>query len=92
MVKRFNDDIAYVIQFVLCHPDTVLVVTADHETGGITKQSDGNFVYTTGDHSTANVPICAIGYGTEIFNNKTSDNTDIPKFLAKIYGENNFGA
>lgn len=92
MVKRFNDDIAYVIQFVLCHPDTVLVVTADHETGGITKQSDGNFVYTTGDHSTANVPICAIGYGTEIFNNKTSDNTDIPKFLAKIYGENNFGS
>ncbi|MBR2479164.1 MAG: alkaline phosphatase [Clostridia bacterium] len=92
MVKRFNDDIAYVIQFVLCHPDTVLIITADHETGGITKMSDGSFKYTTGNHSTANVPICAIGYGTEIFNGKESDNTAIPKFIAKIYGENNFGS
>lgn len=92
MVKRFNDDIAYVIQFVLCHPDTVLIVTADHETGGITKMSDGSFKYTTGNHSTANVPICAIGYGTEVFNDKESDNTAIPKFIAKIYGENNFGS
>ncbi len=91
MVKRFNDDIAYVIQFVLCHPDTALVITADHETGGITKQSDGSFKYTLDDHSTANVPTYAIGYGTEYFSGKEVDNTEIPKFLAKIFGNQNFG-
>ncbi len=91
MVERFNDTIAYVIQFVLCHPDTALVITADHETGGITKQNDGTFKYTLDDHSTANVPTFAIGHGTEFFNGKEVDNTEIPKFLAKIYGENNFG-
>ncbi len=92
MVERFNDTIAYVIQFVLCHPDTALVITADHETGGITKQADGTFKYTLDDHSTANVPTFAIGSGTEYFNGKEVDNTDIPKFLAKIYGENSFGS
>ncbi len=92
MVERFNDTIAYVIQFVLCHPDTALVITADHETGGIQKKDDGTFKYTLDDHSTANVPTFAIGHGTEYFNGKEVDNTDIPKFLAKIYGNNDFGA
>lgn len=91
MVERFNDEIAYVIQFVLCHPDTVMIITADHETGGITKNPDGSFKYTTTEHSTADVPVFAIGKGTEIFDDKKVDNTDIPKFIAKIYGENNFG-
>ncbi len=91
MVERFNDTIAYVIQFVLCHPDTVMVITADHETGGIAEQADGTFKYTLDDHSTANVPTFALGKGTEYFNGKEVDNTEIPKFLARIYGENNFG-
>ena len=92
MVERFNDVVAYMIEFVLFHPDTVLIVTADHECGGITEQPDGSFKYTLDDHSTANVPVYAIGAGTEIFNGQTIDNTDIPKFLAKIFGENNFGS
>ena len=91
VVKRFHDSIAYVIEFVLCHPDTVLIVTADHETGAIRKNADGSFSYTSGDHSTSNVPIFAIGDGTEIFNAKSSDNTEIPKFLAKIFSDDAFG-
>ena len=35
-VECFNDAIAYVAQFVFCHPDTALIITADHETGGLT--------------------------------------------------------
>ena len=92
MVERFNDVVAYMIEFVLFHPDTVLIVTADHECGGITEQPDGTFKYTLDDHSTANVPVYAIGAGTEIFNGQLIDNTDIPKFIAKIFGENNFGS
>lgn len=92
MVERFNDAVAYMIEFVLFHPDTVLIVTADHECGGITEQPDGSFKYTLDDHSTADVPTYAIGYGTEMFNGQKIDNTDIPKFIAKIFGENGFGS
>ncbi len=91
MVERFNDTIAYAIQYVLAHPDTVLIITADHETGGITKNDDGSFRYTLDDHSTVNVPVYAIGYGTEYFNGKEVDNTEIAKFMAKIFGNDNFG-
>ncbi len=91
MVERFNETIAYAIQFVICHPDTVLIVTADHETGGIVKNDDGTFRYTLDDHSTVNVPVYALGYGTECFNGIEIDNTEIPKFMAKIFGESNFG-
>ncbi len=89
--KRFHDCIAYVIEFVLCHPDTVLIITADHETGGIQKDANGEFYYTSTGHTVVNVPLFALGAGTEIFDGKDSDNTSIPKFLAKIYGFETFG-
>ncbi len=89
--KRFHDCIAYVIEFVLCHPDTVLIVTADHETGGIQKDANGEFYYTSTGHTGVNVPFFALGAGTEIFDGIDSDNTSIPKFLAKIYGFDTFG-
>lgn len=89
--KRFHDCIAYAIEFVLCHPDTVLIITADHETGGIQKDANGEFYYTSTGHTVVNVPLFALGAGTEIFDGKDSDNTDIPKFLAKIYGFDTFG-
>ena len=92
MVKRFNDAIAYATQFTLCHPDTLLIVTADHETGAIRKNADGSFSYTSGSHSVSNVPIFPNGAGTEIFHHKSTDNTEIPKFIAKIFGEDAFGS
>ncbi len=91
MVKRYNDVIAYVIEFVICHPDTALVITADHECGAIVKKPDGSFVYTSTNHSTENVPVYALGYGMDAFKKNTVDNTFIPKTLAKIYGVENFG-
>lgn len=90
-VALFNEAVTYAIEFTLMHPDTVLIVTADHETGGITLKNDGNYVFTSDNHTNVNVGVFAIGYGTEYFNGNTVDNTDIPKFIAKIYGNNNFG-
>lgn len=90
--KRYNDVIAYCVQFALCHPDTALIVTADHETGGITfNESTQKYIFTSKDHTNADIPIYAIGGGTEYFKDKRVDNTDIAKFIAKIYGDNNFG-
>ncbi len=91
MVKRYNDVIAYVVEFVICHPDTALVITADHECGAIIEKPNGTFAYTSTNHSTENVPIYALGYGMDAFNKKTVENTNIPKTLAKIFGAENFG-
>ncbi|MBQ9079692.1 MAG: alkaline phosphatase [Clostridia bacterium] len=96
-VKLYNEIVAYCIEYTLCHPKSVLIVTADHETGGIEKQADGTYKYTTasGDddstHTNRNVPVFAMGDGTEMFNNTTVENVDIAKFIAKIYGATSFG-
>lgn len=84
MVDRFDNAICYVAEFVIFHPDTVLIVTADHETGGITEELDGSFNYTTGGHSNVNVPIFSLGRGTEFFAEKTVENTEISNFIFDI--------
>lgn len=124
-VSRFNTSIAYVIEFILCHPGTALVITADHETGGITKSKGSledmtnlispsilnqklqgyvknnikkygySFTAYTGEtscsHTNADVPVYAIGPGTEIFNGVETENIDIARFIAKAYGAETFG-
>lgn len=120
-------EVAY--QFYLKHPEqTLIVVTADHETGGIAlgyksgyhmyfdkldsqKASKDNSVsaesyehgtndakedidllnkearigWTTGSHTAGNVPVFAIGAGSELFAGKM-DNTDIPKRICEAMG------
>lgn len=92
-VQRFNDAIAYVIQFTFCHPDTALIITADHETGGITESPSSSYGYTftTGNHTNQNVPVYAIGAQTSVFHNVATENINISKFIANIYGNKNFG-
>lgn len=91
-VTRLHELISYSLEFVLMHPDTVLVITADHETGRIAyDNSRDRYVFLSKSHSNLPVPIYAIGRGTEIFNGVRVDNVDIPKFIAKIYGDDGFG-
>ena len=86
-VLRYNSLIAYCIEFVILHPTTALVITADHECGSMT--STGGFNST--NHTNTNVPVFAIGPGTEMFKDTTVDNTDIAKFLAKAFTGASFG-
>ena len=73
--------------FAASRPDTVLIVTADHESGGLRI----NGTITTNDHTNQNVPIYAMGQGTEAFNGATVLNTEIAVFIAKIFGAESFG-
>ncbi len=93
-VKRFDDAAIYAVEFVLCHPDTALIITADHETGGLIDDPThaSQFRFTTHDHTNLCVPVFAIGAGTEIFNAETVDNTDLAKFTAKAYSNQSFGS
>lgn len=90
-VKRFNEVIAYCMEFVMFHPDTVLIVTADHETGGIQQNPvTGTFRFTSGGHTNVDVPIYAMGQGTEYFTEK-HENTRVPMFIASIFSDEAFG-
>ena len=98
-VTRYNESIAYAVQFVLCHPGTALVITADHETGGITESPDSKYGYvwtshtkpTYTEHTNKNVPIYAVGSETEYFNGKDTENIDIAKFIAGVFSSTTFG-
>lgn len=91
-VKRYNDAIAYAIEFVLMHPDTVLIITADHETGGVTKASNGKYEFTKTTHTNTDVPLFAMGAGTEVLTDGVCNNVNIAKFIAAIFGDSNFGS
>lgn len=87
-VVRFNTAIQYAATFAASRPDTVLIVTADHETGSL---GPTGTIDAGGNHSNANVPVFAMGYGTEYFNGVTVDNTDIANFMASVYDADPFG-
>lgn len=120
-------EVAY--QFYLKHPEqTLIVVTADHETGGIALgrekgynmyfnklesqstskdntvsansyeagtgkgkeeidqlNSDARIGWTTSSHTAGNVPVFAIGAGSELFAGKMN-NTDIPRRICSAMG------
>ena len=77
-VQSTDEAVAIALKYVLEHPDTALIVTADHETGNTTLRSgweeDFSLVKAvSGDHSTQNVPVFAIGYGTEALNSLSAE-------------------
>ena len=97
-VKQYNEVIAYISTFVFCHPETALIVTADHETGALTADSSKQYgyKYTNGSssyrqHTNNDVPVYALGPKTEYFNNYRVENVCIPHFAAQAFGETNFG-
>lgn len=90
-VLRFNKIIGTVMEFAMYNPDTMVIITADHETGGLKPNANGELTYTTANHTSAFVPVFAYGQDTEYFNDSTVKNIDIPKFIAGMWGIADFG-
>ena len=89
-VIRFNQAIGVFMEYAFYHPDTFVVITADHETGGLTGTGSG-LSYTTTGHTGADVPVFGYGKGAEKFKNCWISNTDIPKTIAELWGVPYFG-
>lgn len=87
---RFNQAIGLFMEYAFYHPDTFLLITADHETGGLQTGEDGLLGFTTGNHTGADVPIFAYGQGAELFDQYNEENNEIPKTIAKLWGVDNF--
>lgn len=87
----FDRAIGKALDFASKDGETLIVVTADHETGGMALM-DGNMAtgrvkaaYTSGDHTAIMVPVFAYGPGAENFTG-IMENTDIPKNIMKLLG------
>lgn len=89
----FDMAIRKAIEFAQHDGRTLVIVTADHETGGLelkpTKNGGVKAKWTTGGHTGARVPAFAYGPGAEKFAG-TLDNTDIAKRIAELTGINEF--
>lgn len=79
-VQSTDEAVAIALKYVLEHPDTALIVTADHETGDTTLRTgwEDNFTKiktNSTSHSTQDVPVFAIGKGTEVLDtlNRTEE-------------------
>ena len=86
-MQEFNRTLRQMIEYVNQHPETLLVVTADHETGGTGVYYNGHkpgnegplrLKFSTSGHTGTVVPIFAYGAGAENFAG-VMKNTDIPK-------------
>lgn len=83
----FDNAIGVALDYAETNPDTLVIVLADHETGGFTLASDnGDYnkikpTFSTKGHSATMIPVFAKGPGEELFTG-TYENTDIfLKFL-----------
>ena len=86
-MKEFNRTLQNMIDYVNNNPETLLVVTADHETGGTGVYYNGHkpgnegpvkLNFSTSGHTGTVVPIFAYGPGAENFAGLMK-NTDVPK-------------
>ena len=90
----FDMAVREVIEFAQSDGHTLVIVTADHDTGGLKlkpgkKTGQLKAKWTSGDHTAANVPIYAYGPGADQFAG-VLDNTDIAKRIAKLTGIKTF--
>ncbi len=87
----FDRAVGVALEFAEKNPGTLIVVSSDHETGGLTLPAvEGDYKvisshFSTGGHSPVMVPIFSYGPGAEKFSG-IIDNTDFfPRFM-ELYG------
>lgn len=87
----FDQTIGKALEFAANDGETLIIVTADHETGGFAltggdmKTGMVKGAFPTGDHTAVMVPVFAYGPGAEKFTG-IMDNTDIAKKIISLLG------
>lgn len=77
-VLEFDRAVSAVLDFAEKDGNTLVIITADHETGGVTRMFKGNYKWLVGSHTGADVPFFVYGADSVIANDETAKNTDIP--------------
>lgn len=84
-VQAFDDAIAVALDFAQEDGNTLVVVTADHETGAI-QPENGSYVFTSGSHSGVDVPLFVYGSSNLIENGQSVKNKDLAIFIGISMG------
>lgn len=87
-VLEFDNAVSAALSFAKEDGSTMIVITADHETGGITEEN-GVFRFTKTSHSNANVPLFVYGCANFITNGDAVKNKDIAIYTASAMGAEN---
>ncbi len=85
---RFDEAVRAAMEFALKDKRTLVIVTADHETGGMTLEGTGaagtvKVKWSTAGHTSTLVPIYAFGPGAQNFSG-VYENTEVPTKIAKL--------
>lgn len=94
-LKELDEAVKVAIEFALEDEHTLVLATADHETGGFNiirgPFEDGymEFIWNTYDHTGQPVPLFAFGPHAVRFTG-LKDNTELPKIMAELLGLNAF--
>lgn len=86
-VLEFDKVVDVVLDYAEKDGNTLVIITADHETGSVTLIGN-EYKWLTGSHSGANVPCFVYGADSFIEEGETINNIDIPDF-AVAYMTNN---
>ena len=87
----FDQAVEVAMEFALKDKHTLVLVTADHETGGLTipsgnlRGTNAKAAWSTKGHTATPVPVYAFGPRAEAFAG-VYDNTELPKKLAQLMG------
>ncbi len=94
-MRDFEQAVGRAMDYADTHPGTLVVVLADHESGGLTMPSGNpdftlsesgiDYCFSTTGHTGIPVPVYLYGTGAERING-LMDNTDLSNRLAEIFG------
>ena len=87
-LEEFDNAVEVALDFAKNDGHTLVIVTADHETGGVTLQEDGTYLMTTGSHTSVNVPVRAYckEYYVFIEDGEIINNIEISVRIAEALG------
>ena len=82
---EFDSTVEAVLEYAKNDGETLVVITADHETGAIKADGEG-YKFTSGDHSAADVPLLVYGSDKIISKGEKINNYEIPMRIAYTIG------
>ncbi|MBQ7639031.1 MAG: alkaline phosphatase [Clostridia bacterium] len=84
-VKAFDDAVKAAVEFAKQDGHTIVIVTADHETGDLYMEN-GAYHYHSGSHTGANVPLIVFCCDDFVKDGQAVKNCDIPVILSEKLG------
>ena len=86
-LAEFSDAIQVALDYAAQDGDTLVLVTADHETGGITYNAETDeYYYTTGSHTGVNVPVYVSATDAGFVTGEAYKNCEVSVQLARVMG------